>query len=223
MKKVLFTILLIAIAASANAVPTLSLHSANTGMGSMSYTVTGSTIEIWEDWTAAGPGFIEMRGFDGYTDYSVVKYITNNTGTDWDHFAMELLDPIGQNNDGNDIPIEPWVPAGFSHSNNSDNLSFAQRGTTIYVPRSSNQFGTIITDEFAGHDYIDFTDGTVSGAAGTDVVSFGIWNGSVSNEPFLLSQRPNTFTGDPAIPEPMTMVLFGLGLTGMAIRRRFTK
>ena len=61
----------------------------------------------------------------------------------------------------------------------------------------------------------------MSGAGGEDTVSFGLTDYS-NNQPFLLAQRPNEFT-EPAIPEPTTMLLMGLGLAGVALRKRFLK
>ena len=47
--------------------------------------------------------------------------------TGWDTLSMELLDPVGDGNDGLDPGNQPaYVPSGYSTSNNEDGLSFAQ-------------------------------------------------------------------------------------------------
>ncbi len=219
MKKALVLTLAVAFAfGSANAV-TVSLHSSNVGIGTMSWSMSGSNVYIWEDWSSSADGFLEFDELVDFQDYTVTKYITNNSGTDWNRFAMELLDPAGNANDDLDNPLEPWIPAGFTQSNEYDGLSFAQGSG---IPRTSTSFADRVDDELGSRDYMDFFDGLVSGAGGEDTISFGLRNHTGENQPFLLAQRPNTVTGG-NIPEPTTMVLFGLGLAGVAIRNRFKK
>ncbi|MFH2049451.1 MAG: PEP-CTERM sorting domain-containing protein, partial [bacterium] len=172
-------------------------------------------------WDAAGMGVIAISGLEYDVNYTFTKTIHNNTGIDWNRFAIELLDPIDNSgNDGDDIPTEAWVPAGFSHSTEADGLSFAQGSG---IPRTSNAFASRDDDELAGRDYMDFYDGLISGNGGTDVISFGLRDRQPqNNQPFLLVQRPNTVTGG-EIPEPTTMILMGLGLAGVALRNKFRK
>jgi len=216
MKKLLILTAVFVLAfGTANAV-TIGLHSSNAGIGTMSYSVSGTNIYIWEDWDAAGRGFLQMDEVTPGEFYTVHKYITNNTGIDWDHFSNELLDPGPDADDA--TPQPTWIPAGYSSSNDSDGLHFAQSSG---IPRTSEHFSSLIADELADRDYLDFFGGLVSGAGGTDTVSFGLYDRG--NQPFLLAQRPNEFTNEEVIPEPTTMLLFGLGLAGVAIRKRFLK
>jgi len=219
MKKLLIITAVFVLAfGTANAV-TVGLHSDNAGIGTMTYSVSGSNIYIWEDWTVTGRGFLELNEFVAFQDYTVYKYITNNTGVDWDHFSNELLDP-GLDS-GDPTPQPAWIPTGYSSSNDGDGLSFAQGSG---IARTSEHFGSLLTDELANRDYLDFFGGLVAGSGGTDTVSFGIRDHSpTANQPFLLAQRPNEFTNEEVIPEPTTMLLFGLGLAGVAIRKRFLK
>ncbi len=197
---------------------TVGLHSSNQGISYGTWSVSGTDISIDETWESLGMGMLEISGIEIGVNYTVTKTITNNTGVDWNRFAIELLDP---DVDAEDIASEPWVPAGFSHSNEFDGLSFAQGSG---IPRTSNAFASRVDDELGGRDYMDFFDGLISGAGGTDVISFGLRdNGGTPNQPFILAQRPNTVTGGPQIPEPTTMILMGLGLAGVALRNKFRK
>jgi hypothetical protein len=212
--------LFIMVAGSANAVSIVT-HSSNVGITGGYWSISGTDITINETWGAVGIGMLEISDLEYGVNYTITKNITNNTGVDWNRFAMELLDPADNSgNDNNDIPTEGWVPAGFTHSTELDGLSFAQGSG---IPRTSAAFSSRDDDELGGHDYMDFFDGLVSGAGGTDVISFGLRDYQPgSNQPFLLAQRPNEATGG-EIPEPTTMILMGLGLASVALRNKFRK
>ena len=218
MKKVLLATVIGALLLPLNAFAiTLSLHSSNVGITGFDYTVDGTKITIYEDWTEVGRGFVEFRGLEADVDYTICKVVYNNTGVDWDRFSHELLDPAGDNNDATyDPATEAWVPAGFSHSNDNDGLSFAQGSG---IPRTSTVYTGLTVDELAhARDFLDFhSGGSISGAGGTDTFSYGLRDSNPgSNQPFLLAQRPN----ESAIPEPGTLLLIGGGLMGLAARRR---
>ncbi len=204
--------------------PTVSLHQANVGIGSMNYEVSGRTIRIWEDWSSNDLGFLRMRGLREDVNYRVELVVRNRTGKPWFDFGMELLDPSGHPNDNNDVATDGWVPNNFSHSNSLDELSFAAgiQGPPE-IGRSSDNFRTVHSTDGndAGHDRLLFTNGHV-GAGDSDRMRFGIRDGRPGpNQPFLLAQRGNL--NSPVVPEPTTMILFGLGLAGVALRKRLIK
>ena len=71
-------------------------------------------------------GSVLISGIDANVNYTIVKQITNNTGTTWTRLANELLNPAGDANDATDPqPYPAFVPAGFTTSNDFDGLSNA--------------------------------------------------------------------------------------------------
>jgi len=203
---------------NAFAVPTVVLDASNVGIDSIIVNVVGQTITIEETWTSAGPGFLRISGLTVDVPYTVQKIIHNNSGVAWTRLANELLDPAGQANDNLDPQPSPaFVPAGFTTSNDNDGLSFDQFGAQ---PRTSTVFGSVLADEFTDvRDFLDFFNGTLANGATDNFMTFGLIDRS-SNQPFLLSQRPNAFS---RVPEPGVFLLMGTGFAGVAFlvwRRR---
>ncbi len=194
----------------------------NQGITSIRYTVSGSIIDIYENWGSTANGDLLVSGLAAGANYTVRKHITNNSSKTWTRFACELLDPIGNLNDEQDpFPYPDWVPYGFSTSNDLDGLSFAQGAG---IDRTSQHFSQVYSDEFTyRRDFLDYYGGTVGSLGGTDLITFGLRDRNpAANQPFILSQRPNGFSVQPlepppsGIPEPRTLGLVGLGLAGAA-------
>lgn len=200
----------------------LGLHSSNVGISQLRWSASGTTINIWEDWTIFGRGFIEFSGLTQGTNYTVNLNLTNLTGEGWTNFSNELLDPSGGSQDLNDIRRQPlWIPDGFSTSNNSDMLSFSQGSA---YPRLSDQFGAYNTMENNGRDNILFYNGYVGANGGVDFQTFSIQDDGY-NQSFLLAQSANDDRDSHVniTPEPGTLMLLGLGLIGGVVRKRFQK
>ncbi|HZV95542.1 MAG TPA: PEP-CTERM sorting domain-containing protein [Candidatus Nitrosocosmicus sp.] len=208
---------LLAAVGAANAVPVSSLHPNNVGISSFGFSFDAgtNTITLRETWTGTGPGIVQITGLENTVQYTVVKIITNSSGTHWTSFAQELLDPAGFADDTDD-PAPAFAPPGFTSSNDTDGLSFAQGSG---IPRTSIAFGSTAADELGGRDFLDFFGGTLL-AGGVDTMNFGLSdnNGVGSgvcvgvvcpNQPFLLVQRPNALS---VVPQPSTLVLLGAGL-----------
>ena len=219
MKKILFGLIgALCLTANANAIPVVSVYNpANVGIGTMTFVVSGTTITIDENWTSAGPGYLEISGLDSGVDYILVKNITNNSGVAWTSFANELMDPDngpGSNDDLDPKPYPSYVPATFTTSNDDDGLSFAQGSniTRSFLP----PFSSLIVDELKdARDFLDFYNGTLL-AGSTATATYGLRDNQ-NNQPFLLSQRPNAFSN---APEPGTLVLTILGLLSAGLMRR---
>jgi hypothetical protein len=205
-------------------------------LGSFSYSVSGTNIIINETWTAAtlagGPVSLKIEGIQAFDQdgnfvrYQITKNITNNTGVSWTSLATELLDPAGDPQDVDDpFPQPAFVPVGYSTSNNTDGLSFAQGSGLL---RDSDVFGTIVADELTdARDFLDYIDGTVANGT-TFYIRHGLDGLNQFSDPvqdansFLLVQRANARSIGPAIPEPgswLTMIL-GFGILGAAVRMR---
>jgi PEP-CTERM motif len=208
----------------------------NGGIGSISVDFingdanTDPIIRVSETWISDAAGFLQISGLEAEVNYVLEKIITNSSNVDFTSITNELLDPSGDNNDSDDMSPPPtFVPTGFSPSNETDGLSFAQGVTTPQVPRDGGIFGTIVADELAGRDFLDFSGASLKPGE-TTTLSYGLRDnlGSLAgnctqtgcpNDFFLLSQRPNEISVP--IPAPGTLLIFGLGLAGIgALRRR---
>jgi hypothetical protein len=197
-------------ASSAAFAQTAIVGAGNVGITALEVSVSGNTITLFETWGASGPGSIEFRGLDNGANYTVIKNITNLTGTSWTSFANELLPP------GNGVPGQPaFIPAGFQPSDDFDGLSFAQGSG---LPRTSTIFGSLAVDELAGRDYLDFSGG-LWGTGVNGEITFGLRDNG-SNQPFLLFQRPNEFTSVVPVPAALPLLLSGMGIFGFLARRR---
>lgn len=204
----------------AEAIPVASLDAANVGINTLGFAFdpVTNTITLTEDWTSVMQGVVQISGLEAGVDYTVVKEITNNTGTTWTRLANELLDPAGDQEDlDNDPqPYPAFVPAGYSTSSDIDGLSFAQGSG---IPRTSSAFASLFEDELTdARDFLDFFNGAVMDGS-SFTVTYGLRDNFGTNQPFLLVQRPNVSSREPVVPEPATMFLVGTGLVAAARRR----
>lgn len=210
MRKLLLAAAALALAPVAASAVTISLAPSNSGIGSIAVVVddVAGTITITENWTGTGPGNLLFEDFD--QPYTIIKNITNNSGVAWTRLANELLDIAGDGDDGLDPQPYPGnVPVGYTTSNDSDGLTFAD-------PRSSTVFLSTFVDEVT--DARDFTDffGGVLANGGLDTVTYFLFNLGNDGD-FILQQRPNASS---IVPAPGVFALFGLAALALATSRR---
>jgi hypothetical protein len=208
----------------AEAVPVVTLDASNLGIDTMGFAFdpVTNTITITEDWTSTAMGSLQISGLDAGVNYTVVKEITNNSGTTWTRLANELLDPAGQqeDTDNDPQPYPAFVPAGYTTSSDLDGLSFAQGSG---LPRTSTAFANVFADELTdARDFLDYFNGSVLDGSSFSL-TFGLRDNTGGNQPFLLVQRPNVQSRPTTpVPEPATMLLVGGGLAA-AVRRRLKR
>lgn len=166
-------------------------------------------------------GDVMLSGFRTNTDV-LVSFVLEGIGA-FDTLRLELFNPWGSNNWDDPSGQAANLPKGYSSSNNSDALSFAQDSSLARSAVFAGGLATVFADELTHRgDILMF-----SGLAGAESarVTFAIRDGlkflkGNSQAPFLL----RISAADPvSAPEPASMLLLGSGLAGVIAMRRRAK
>ncbi len=169
----------------------------NNGNGSASVDILPAGFDIvitGKNFTAVGPiDIVFTVGGSGSETYTVAEGITNNTPTTWTDYEEEL------------------------GSDSGDNFVISSSPPNFAAPDLNTGFA----DTQLQDDTIDMSQGSVA-RNGTLAVGFELTVPDLtSGSTFTLRQFP-TIPGvlPPAVPEPVSRGLLGLGLLGLLARRR---
>ena len=157
---------------------------------------------------------IMFDGLEARLNYEF-DLLVHGADATWNTLRAEVLDPLDDDDALDVLPYHAGVPDGFSASNTRDGFSFAQSAGLERSAVFAGGSASVVADEDTdGGDGLRFVG--LSEADGGVRVTFGLRDFD-GNRNFLVRLTAEDPLGT---PEPMSMLLVGNGLAGLAAARR---